>query len=363
MAVDVVTEFGANTKKFDAVVEKSSKKAQKNLENIGKGARVAGGAMGELVEKFNNLATGGKLGLVAAGVGLIAMAIKKAVDISHGLFKGAAEDARAMVNDVKEINQINSQFINDSEGSRNILREAIGKKQLSHRDMQKINAAIDLLEKREGISGLSIKDRQLVGYTPEMDMRLSKSIIQAKLDANEREIRGNINSINVNNQAVNDFKGNFRSAKGFFNKILYAVGHNDQDIKDINNQSNQAANEVRRLEMQRRKLKEEAAQIGFVSAALFKDAEEEAAKDTGKADVEARKKLLKELTEKRAGISFLAGGSSQMFTNSLTSRGGWAGGGKIWDTNRFQQQILQYNAQQQATLLDIEKQIEELQRI
>lgn len=361
MAVDVVTEFGANTKKFDSAVEKSSKKAQKNLENIGKGARVAGGRIGELSEKFNNLATGGKLGLITAGIGTISLALQKVVDLSQSMFKGAVEDSKDIVSDLKAMNQINAKFTNDRAAAHDTLRRAFGKKDLTHTEIEEVNNAIQLLEKWENITGLSVVNRQLKGYSEDIDERISRAVTQRKIEDKSREIAGTMNTLNANNAYIDYLRnGNTNSLAGWLQKARGWLGLDDDKVLQASKENVQISRDIAAAEMERRKLADDANRTKAKSSAFFKDAEEA---ERRKAEEESRKKQLKELTEKRSGISFLPGGSSQMFTNSLTSRGGWAGGGKVWDTNRFQQQILQYNAQQQSTLQNIEKQIEELQRI
>jgi hypothetical protein len=362
MAVNVVTEFGANTQKFDAAVEKSTRKAQKNLENIGKGARVAGGKVGELTEKFNNLATGGKLGLIVAGLGLIAMAVKKVTDLSQDMFKNAAEDAKDIVRDVQKVNQINAVNINNMAAAQTALRQAVGKKDLSHQDMVILNNAIAMLEKKAGITGIRINDRQLEGYNEATDVRLSKLIAERNIEAKTREINAMKSALNSKQAELDAAKGDSEYATWWQNAsqwVRYKTGINNTEITAASKEISSTVNNIMEAEMQRQRMIEEMKNISAKSDAFFKDTAEEAEK----AEKEARRKQIKELEEKRAGISFLGGGQSQMFTNSLTSRGGWSGGGKIWDTGRYQQQMLQSNMQQQATLLSIENKIETLQRI
>lgn len=368
MAVNVVTEFGANTKKFDVAVEKSARKAQKNLENIGKGARVAGGKVGELTEKFNNLVTGGKLGLIAAAVGLIAMEVKKVINLSKDMFKDAAEDAKDIARDIQKVNQINAVHINDTAAAQTALRQAVGKKDLSHQDIVILNNAIAMLEKKAGITGIRVNNRQLEGYNEATDIRLSKLIAEQNIAAKTREINAMKSALNFKQAEVDAAKGDSESAPWYENVYQWARykrGDNDKQIIAASKEISSTVYEIMEAEMQRQRMIEEMKNISAKTDAFFKDAAEEAekAKKAEEAEKEARRKQIKELEEKRAGISFLNGGQSQMFTNSLTSRGGWSGGGKVWDTGRYQQQMLQSNIQQQATLLNIENKIETLQRI
>lgn len=361
MAVNVITEFGANTKKFDAAVEKSSKKAKKNLEDIGKGARVAGGRIGELSEKFNNLATGGKLGVIAAGIGVIAVALQKVVELSQSMFKGAVEDSKDIVSDLKAMNQINASFTNDRAAAHGTLRRAFGKKELTHTEIEEVNNAIQLLANWEGITGLSVVNRQLKGYSEDIDERISRAVTQRKIEDKSREIAGSMNTLNANNAYIDYLRnGNTNSLAGWLQKARGWLGLDDDKVLQASKENVQTSRDIAAAEMERRKLAYDANRAKAKSSALFKDAEEA---ERRKAEDELRKKQLKELTEKRSGISFSGAGQSQMFTNSLTGRGGWAGGGKVWDTNRYQQQILQYNARQQASLANIERELEELQRI
>lgn len=360
MAVNVITEFGANTKKFDKAVEKSSEKAKKRMEDIGKGARVASGAFGELTEKFNTLATGGKLGLITAGIGVIAVALQKVVELSQSMFKGAVEDSKDIVSDLKAMNQINARFTNDRAAAHDTLRRAFGKKDLTHTEIEEVNNAIQLLAKWEGITGLSVVNRQLKGYSEDIDERISRAVTQRKIEDKSREIAGTMNTLNANNAYIDYLRnGNTNSLAGWLQKARGWLGLDDDKVLQASKENVQISRDIAAAEMERRKLADDENRAKAKSSAFFKDAEED---ERRKAEDEARKKQLKELTEKRSGISFLSG-ASQMFTNSLTSRGGWAGGGKIWDTGNYQQQMLQYNSQQQATLQNIEKQIEELQRI
>lgn len=362
MAVDVVTEFGANTKKFDSAVEKSSKKAQKNLENIGKGARVAGGRIGELSEKFNNLATGGKLGLIAAGLGLILSISQKISEFSEKMFEKAVQDVERMTKDFKAMQSVRSQKLNDQDAALELLRSAAGKNNLSKTEQVELNRAIGTLKSAGVIgSGVSIKDGRLQGFNATADASAENRLVAARrkeIDIEMRLLQAQINKYEEEYERLMAWRWD-RVKDHIFMGYNYFV-RDPEKAEEYQQKKQDALNQMAALSAERAKLVDRSEFAGVRSDARFADIEAEEKK---RLDAEARKKLLKELTEKRSGISFLPGGSSQMFTNSLTSRGGWAGGGKVWDTNRFQQQILQYNAQQQSTLQNIEKQIEELQRI
>lgn len=362
MAVDVVTEFGANTKKFDAAVEKSSKKAKANLENIGKGARVAGGAMGELVEKFNNLASGGKLGLIAAGLGVIFLIAEKIADMADKMFEKAVQDVENIKNDFAAMKNVRAGKHNDRDAALELLRAAVGKDSLTNKEQVELNRAIALLKTNGALgSGVSIRDGRLHGFNDQTDADTERSLIanrRGEIDAEMKILQKEIAKYDEEYERLMEWSW-MRILKrpiSWSYKYFRADAEKAEEYmkKKVNTQNRLAA-----LIAERNRLGDRDELADVRAQARFDDI---AAEEKKKRDAEARKKLLKELTEKRAGISFL-GGASQMFTNSLTSRGGWAGGGKIWDTNRFQQQILQYNAQQQKSLQEIEKKIEELQRI
>ena len=347
MAVDVVTEFGANTKKFDAAVEKSSKKAQKNLENIGKGARVAGGAMGELVEKFNNLSSGGKLGLIAAGLGVILMLSQKISEMSEKMFAKSVQDVERMTADFKALS---------------LLRSSAGKSNLSQTEQVELNRAIGILRSGGIIgNGVSIQNGKLQGFNARTDEALERKVVEARRKEINIEIRllqAQINKYDEEYQRLMTWRWSRIKEDPFSWGVKY-IFTDPEKAEDYMNKKVDAQNEIMKLVAERNKLADRDEFAGARADARFADIADEERKKL--AAVERARKL-KELNEKRSGISFM-GGSSQMFTNSLTARGGWAGGGMVWDTGRFQQQLLQYNAQQQATLQAIEKQIEELQRI
>lgn len=79
---------------------------------------------------------------------------------------------------------------------------------------------------------------------------------------------------------------------------------------------------------------------------------------------EAVQQRIKELTAESEAIKQgMPQFSGEIFTNQLTSRGGFASGGVISDNSRYQQQILATNRQSLAKMTAIERKIEELKRI
>lgn len=79
---------------------------------------------------------------------------------------------------------------------------------------------------------------------------------------------------------------------------------------------------------------------------------------------EAVQQRIKELTaESEALKQGMPQFSGEIFTNQLTSRGGFASGGVISDNARYQQQILATNRQSLAKMTAIERKLEELKRI
>lgn len=360
MAVNVVTEFGANTKKFDAAVEKSSKKAKENLENIGKGARVAGGRIGEMAEKFNNLSSGGLLGTLTAGIGVLLLGLMKAKQLADDMFRHAVEDAKSMHEDLKETNRINSQFTKNTEAALATLRSAAGKERLSNAEMQAVQEALALLQQQGVMSGARIENRQLKGFGADQDVAVANAVNQRRREDIDREMKSIRQIIDMNNELYKRLTGSVWSLWG------WAPGAS-AEANNAAKENTRLMRQLQELEMQRRQLAKEQGNLRGRAEARFKDIEEAAA-EKAKKDIEAnaqkeRAKQIKELNEARAGIKFSGAGQSQVFTNSLTSRGGWAGGARLSSTERFRQQILAYNTQQQAKLTSIEQRIEQLQRI
>lgn len=79
---------------------------------------------------------------------------------------------------------------------------------------------------------------------------------------------------------------------------------------------------------------------------------------------EAVQQRIKELTaESEALKQNMPQFSGEIFTNQLTSRGGFASGGVVSDNARYQQQILASNRQSLAKMTAIERKLEELKRI
>lgn len=365
MAVNVITEFGANTKKFDAAVTKSSKKAKENLENIGKGARVAGGRIGEMSEKFNNLATGSWMTTVTAGIAVIGMALLKVRDVANNMFRGAAEDAKAMTADLASAQAVTAGIARDSAGAQATLRQAMTKKSLTYLEQVEVAKAISHLQQKTGVGGISLVNGQLTGYDVNKDQAISNKLIENELGEIDNMQKGLIREVKAN--------------KALYEQMMkwYNVGFaSAEEAAQAAQSSTRAIQQMHALVARKNKLLESQKWVHSTSWAYFDDADAQrkaeaaaaAAADKAKREQqqrEQRNREIKRLTEQKQLVSSRPAArlQSQVFTNELTSRGGWARGGKLMDNNYFQNQIMQHNQRQQRLLQRIEKRIQDLQRI
>ena len=370
MAVNVITEFGANTKKFDKAVEKSSQKAKKNLEEIGKGARVAGGAISQMGEKLNNLFTGGKLGLIVAAFGAILQIVQQISAASKSMFEKSLEDSEKTLANFKMFSNLRKKKHSQKDAAMDFLRSIAGKDSLTNMEQAEAQRAIGLLRTQGAIgAGVAVKDNRLVGFSAKDEAKAERELIKARKQEIETEMRLLRQQIQIYDDEITKLT-EWRwsrlteglSPSKLFTTPVWPVKYlNDlNEAPKLEEKKQGVMDKIAALIAELNELENRNEMAEVNAEARFRDIDEAARK---KAEEEERKRKIKELTEKRSQISFLGAGQSQMFTNSLTSRGGWARGGVVWDTSRYQQQMLQYNQQQQATLADIEKQLEELQRI
>lgn len=347
MSARVVTEFGANTKKFDAAVDKSAKNARKKLASIGDGARAVGGRFGELAEKIKNLGGGGKLALITAGIAAIGIAIVKVTQMANDMFAKAAEDAQKLHQDLESVNATNNKVYSDQEQAINTIWQLIQKKQLTNKEMWEANKAIYTLPEtmRSGF-WVDQKTRTLQGADANSLDVLMTEIRQKQIDAMQAELKS-LQSIMAKNQAIYDqYMESWLNRKGLDPGLADAAASASLANVALGEKARALILEIKRLERDK-----------HWGMSFFGEQAQ---------DIKERQQREKErqmLEEQQRNIRLIGGAQSQVFSNSLTSRGGWQSGARLIDNTRYQQRVLQHNVRMQNSMRQIEQRLNELKRI
>ena len=378
MSVDLTTEVGADTKKFDAAIDASAKNAKDKLNSVSRGFRAAGAAASGFVERLKNAFSMGPLGAVAAILASIVSIIGQIRKNSQRMFADAVDDAKTMANDLKAVNQLNNKRTDKLTSDLDLLRSLRDKKTLTQEEMVRGGLAMTRLQEKVGATNLRFEGNATTGYRlagldAGEETKIEEELLKRKIEAIDAEIKAARNTMDANTAKAGQV-GN-----AWWNRLTGRESEAESNEKiALAKENMQLSNEIMALDQQRRELMEKMTFASHVNLAKEMDradkAAAEAQKEREKQLEEERKKRkkdqhelaqeeIKRLEAQKKEIKIIGQAESQIFTNSLTQRGGFASGATVWTNDRYQQNVMASWRQTIATLDAINRRIEALKKI
>lgn len=290
MAVKEVTVFGAETKELDEKVKASAARAKKQLQDISKGASVAGGEVGGIAGKLKNLSQVGFAGLIGAGVGILIAGIQKATQMANEMFKGAIEDAQALNEDLQASMGRANKRIDSSEQALKVLTDAKKNGIGSEEEAERVRQAIERINREIGQTGVTIKKGADGQYTFDGSFSdYTETRIGEQLnDKAQMNVEAEIRSLQAIVQKNSDYASSLRDK--WYNAGSFSA---QKEARDVEMQNIKLSEQIIQLQTRLQDLKQERSNsAGNVSArAVDRKEREQAASDAQAAEADARRAM------------------------------------------------------------------------
>ena len=194
MAVDEVTVFGADTKELDAKVKASAQKAKAQMDDISRGARVAGRQMAGVGERLRNLSRLGFAGAMTAVVGILIAGIQKATQLADDMLKGALNDAERLAKQLAASMGRENKRVDEAEAAFKFLLDIKnrGSGFESQAERQRAGEALSTLQRYtdgEAVSRIRRSVDRGLQFKPEEEADIQHQLMQKRLNAIDAEIK------------------------------------------------------------------------------------------------------------------------------------------------------------------------------